>query len=282
MKKISYSLIVALALVALVGAQAAQAEDATTSNSGGGWLGKFFPQKAENLQNRENKIEDRVQKIASTSARIEDRLQGREQKIASTTARIEDKFGNASTSPEFQARLKEREQQMASTSARILEREAHLASTTRMLEQKFEDRASSTKARVEKLAEKFTTGIENQIGRVVDSLNQIISNLKNINDRITSRIEKLKADNVDTSVAESLFADAQTKLAAATDQINLLQSGVSATLTDGISTTTKETIKTKIATVRDSVQAAREAYVKVVTNLKTISPQEGTATSTNQ
>ena len=91
-------------------------------------------------------------------------------------------------------------------------------------------------------------------------------------------ISKLKAKNIDTSKAETLLVDAQAKLATATQNVTTLGSSVNSVLAENISTSTKATIKTKIADVQKSVKDAHAAYVKVTENLQ--SDRTDTATST--
>lgn len=237
MKKTYPLLIAAFVLSTLIGAQSVSAQ--TTSASSSRWT-KFYQQK-------QNQLEERKAKLASSTARVMEKINDREAKLASTTARIEEK---------------------------IAERAAKIA--------------SSTAARKERLADKFKKGTENKIAQVVDQLSDVLNNLKNIDGRIISRIAKYKAENIDTSKAESLLPDAQTKLLAATDKVNTLQTSIQAALQAGVSTTTRAAIKTKIADVRNSVKAAHAAYILVIENLKpgenapkSATSSVSTATSTN-
>lgn len=195
---------------------------------------------------------------------------------------------SSSRESKLQKQLDERKAKLASSTTKIQEqlkeREAKLASTTEKLNAKFAEReakiASSTIARQEKLADRFKTGVSNQIAKVIDNLTEVLNNLKSIDARIVSRIAKLKAENIDTTKAESLLPDAQTKMTTAIDKINSLQTSVSSVLAGGVSTTTKATIKAKITDVRNSVKAAHEAYVQVIKNLKSdkAAPENSTST----
>ena len=192
-----------------------------------------------------------------------------------------------------QKQLNEQKARLASSTARFQEqiknKEAKLASSTAKLQEKIVEReakiTSSTALRQEKLAEKFKTGVSNQIAQVVDNLTGVLDNLKDIDTRITTRIAKLKSENVDTAKAESLLPDAQAKLTTATSEINSLQTSVQSVLASGVSTTTKAAVKAKITEVRNSVKAAHAAYVQVIENLKSgqnkVENSTSTATSTN-
>ncbi len=206
-------------------------------------------------QQRQKELENRKEKLASTSTKVAEKFKEREEKLASTSTKVAEKF-------------KEREEKLASTTAKF--------------EERMQNRASSTQARITKLADRFKTGVSNKIANVVDRLGDVINHLKDIDTRIVSRIQKLKSANVDTTKADSLLVDAQTKLATATQNVSSLTSSVQLLLTNGVSTTTKASVKTKIAQVQDSVKVARAAYTKVVENLQSEKTTETSAATTTQ
>ena len=240
MKKTHYSTIVILALVAIATAGIVSAQT-TTGSTTGRWS-KYYEQKQKNLEQEKEKLSERKEKFASTTANMRTRLENREIHLASTTAKIN-------------ARINEREDRLASSTARF-------------------------EAQKIRLEDKFKTGTSNKIAKVVDTLGSAISRIKSIDERIVAYISKLKAKNIDTSKVETLLVDAQAKLATATQNVTTLQSSVDSVLSGSISTSTKATIKTKIANVQKSVKDAHAAYIKVTENLKSDVSNVATSTAT--
>ena len=249
MKKIHYSTIAILALVAIASTGVALAQT-TTGTSTGRWS-KYYEQKQKNIEQEREKLGKLKDRFASTTENMKVRAENR---LASTTARI---------------------------NARINEREERLASSTARFEARQEKIASSTEARKARLEDKFKTGVSNKIAKVVDRLGDAINRIKSIDTRVAAYIAKLKTKNIDTSKAETLLVDAQAKLATATQNVSTLQSSVSSVLSGTISTSTKATIKTKIADVQKSVKDAHAAYVTVTENLKSDTGEVATSTATS-
>lgn len=243
------------------------------AEDGEGFFGNFMQKreaKVEEVKEKsENRLRERDERFASTTARIEDRLEKREARattsprFASTTIRIED-------------RLRDREDRFASTTAKIRakidERLNRIASTTQVWKQKMTD--------------KFTSGVENRISKVVDNLTDALTKLTSADVKLLQRIKTLQENNIDTTVAEGLIKTAETKLDSAKTQVSLLKSSVEGVLAGGVSTSTKATIKTKLEDARNAVKDAHKAFVNVQENLKPgfnkVRTATSTATSTNQ
>lgn len=242
MKKIHYSTIAAVALIAIAIAGASLAGAQTTTGTSSGRWSKYYEQRQKNLEQEKEKLGERKEKLASTTAKISAKINEREDRIASTTAKLD-------------ARIKEKEDRLASSTARFEERKA-------------------------RLEDKFKTGVSNKIAKVVDRLGDAITRIKSIDTRIVAHIAKLKAKNIDTSKAETLLVDAQAKLSTATQNVTTLESSVNSILTGNISTSTKATVKAKIASVQKSVKDAHAAYVTVTENLKSDKTETATSTAT--
>jgi len=175
---------------------------------------------------------------AEAGLKAQDRLR---EKLASSTTKIED-------------RIKKQEERVASSTLRLREREERVA--------------SSTANRLARLVEKFKTGIANRIANVNDRLGDAINRLTKTDTRLKAHIAKLKAQNIDTTTSDALLSDAETKLELATSKVLTLKTSLESILSTNISTTTKNTIKTKTAEANTAVKSAHEAYVKVVESLK--------------
>ncbi len=267
MKKIHYSAIILVAILTMsTGSITFAQTSSTTQNKPGIWGRLFGPnqeklteQKAKldeqkkRIEEQRGKLEEQRLKRASTTIRIEDRLQNREDRVASTTIRIEDRLQN---------------------------REDRVASTTLKLQDRAQKIASSTEAKIVRLAEKFKTGISNQIANVNDRLGDALFRLKSTDERIVAHIAKLKTNNVDTSTADALLINAQAKLTTATEKVSALKTSLGSMLGTSISTTTKNTIKAKTTEANTYVKAAHDAYVKVVESLKPGRNTVGTSTAT--
>jgi DNA repair exonuclease SbcCD ATPase subunit len=249
MKKTHYSAIVLVALLAVFAGSVAFAQtEASAPNKPGIWT-KLFGPKQEKIDDQKARLEEQKIKIEEQRAKLE------EQKIkrASTTAKIED---------------------------RIQDRENRVAPTTLKLQERAQKIASSTQARVVRLAEKFKTGVSNQIANVNDRLGDALFRLKSTDERIVAHIAKLKSNSIDTSTADTLLIDAQAKLNTATEKVSALKTSLGSMLGTTISTTTKNTIKAKTAEANTYVKSAHEAYIKVVESLKPGRNTVGTSTAT--
>ncbi len=122
-------------------------------------------------------------------------------------------------------------------------------------------------------------------------LDAAVQRLTGISDRIASRIAKFKEHGVDVSKAETLFADAKTKLEKAKTDAATAKSQAQAVVTElsTLGTTTPGTIPASVKKLRDSVhtaiesiKAAHQAFVKVVVELKGKKDPKETATTTPQ
>jgi chromosome segregation ATPase len=255
MKKTQYLTILSVAIALVFGANLALAQTQSTDASKPSLWNRIFGgdnQKQEEqkvkmeerkakLDEERAKMEERRLKMASTTNRIEDRLENRMEKRASTTAKIEDRIKN---------------------------REDRIASTTMRIEERREKRASGTEARRERLEEKFKTGVSNRIAQVNDRLGDAIERLTNTDTRIKAHIAKLKAKNVDTTNAEALLVTAEGKLTVATEKIATLKTSLESVLATNISTSTKNTIKSKTEEANIAVKATHQAFVNVIESLK--------------
>lgn len=106
MKKIHYSIPIAVAIIALVGVNIAGAQTTTTNESG---LGKFIEQRQQNINDMKTKLENRKVKLASTTEKIKGKIMEREGRIASTTAKFEERKEKiASSTAARKVRLEER------------------------------------------------------------------------------------------------------------------------------------------------------------------------------
>lgn len=239
MKKTYYLAIFGLILGTLFSLNTALAQSSDDSKPG--FWGSIFGPKKEKLDEQKIRLDERKEKFASTTAKIEELRKERESKMASTSAKIED---------------------------RIKDRQIKMASTTLKLQERIGNKASSTEAKRLRLEDKFKSVQSKQIGKINDRLADAIERIRNIDTRLKAHILKLKARNVDTTKADALLVDAEAKLKLAEDKVTALNTSLQAILTENISTTTKNTIKTKTMEANSYVKDAHGAYINVVKNLK--------------
>jgi hypothetical protein len=126
------------------------------------------------------------------------------------------------------------------------------------------------------------------MNRIVQRLSDHIARMKNIADRLETRIEKLETRNINVDESKRLVNDARIKISGAETDIASLKSVISSRIS---STTATSTVKNPIKEIRTiaaeslkKIREAHEALVKAIRSinakLKTDKPQNNTSTTT--
>lgn len=147
-------------------------------------------------------------------------------------------------------------------------------------------RASSTAERKDirkkALDEVKKQRVETVTDRVGKNFNEALDRVINIDERIQSRIVKVKAAGKDTAAAEALLVTAQSSLNTAKAKVQVLKDLLDTIGTTGeISDQTKTDVKTASQDAKSALYAAYNAYGDVVKNLQTIDPQPKPQEDTN-
>ncbi len=162
-----------------------------------------------------------------------------------------------------------------------LEAKERLASTTEKLKKAKEDSRKEAELRIGKKLDERKTKIANAFEKAIE-------NLKDLADRVESRILKMESENINTTSARSLLTEARTKLALAETELlnleNLLLNEVPANST---STTRNDARKAIIKSLnlqsektKSAIKVAHRSIVEVITSLKRGLMKEKNSTST--
>lgn len=168
----------------------------------------------------------------------------------------------------------------ASTTERLKEREVELesrmaSSTERREERKIENenrQASSTEKRIVKQQNVAKRQAE-QAGKVISAT---IERLDKIIARLESRIAKIKASGIDTTVAEGFVAEAKTHLSEARKSVEAF---ASIDLSADKAKDNFAKVRARAAEAKTHIKAAHESLTKAIRSLKG-TKVEGHATST--
>lgn len=172
--------------------------------------------------------------------------------------------------PEAIANLKNQREQLKS------DIKAKREALKQEMEQKREALKEQRKTFQEEARKKIARAALKKISRTLDNLEAAVNRIIDINDRIQTRIDKLKGAGENTSEAEVALANAEEKASVALTAIEMARATIaessSATSTDVLS------FKAVLKTTQDSAKAAREATSHTIGLVKGLGPKTATST----
>ena len=144
-----------------------------------------------------------------------------------------------------------------------------IASSTEKLKEKKEELKNEIEIKIGKK-------LDDQKIKIANEFEKTIRNLKDLVLRIESRIAKIDAEKIDTSVSKTLLANAKTNLSLAETELTNLENLLAQNI-PVVSTSTSEkaqrntilkTIKTQSEKTKNSIKTAHLSIIKVVESLK--------------
>ena len=162
--------------------------------------------------------------------------------------------------------------------------------------EQIKEKFSSTSASLKKFKNDFQNAAEIRIGKklneqklkVANPFESAMQNLKDLISRIQSRLSKMVADNIDTSLSTQLLETAQTKITVAETELTNLENLLAQDIPSATSTMNTQrkivlqNIKTQSDKAKNAIKAAHQAIIDIVASLKAEQPKEVFSTSTTE
>ncbi len=164
--------------------------------------------------------------------------------------------------------------------------------------QKIEDIKQKAQEDINKIKSELKNAIEIKIGKKLDEqkikiADQFEKTMQTLNDlvvRIESRIAKMDASSVDTSIPKALLVAAKTNISLAATELtnleNLLAQNIPAVSTSTVKNTERKLVLKKInlqsEKTKTAIKTARSSIIKVVESLKVGQDKEKNSTPTKQ
>gem|GEM_PF-5180210 len=146
-------------------------------------------------------------------------------------------------------------------------------------------KADTVKEKVEKVKtaleikkDKLKETVSKQYRRILDVFEKQLLTQQDLGMRIESRITRLKAQSIDTSVAETKLMDAKKAWDETSSKVASFASTTDSTVTTKDAKTAKKEIAKSVEEVRTGIKKVHALFVEVITLLK--GPQTSTATTT--
>jgi len=237
-------------------------------------------------QNRTSSEDEREQLREEARAELQEKQQERQQELQKQR---EEKMGELENKRlENQQRLEERRTEMEK---KILERKNEFEAKREEIQNRYEERKAEFEAKREEIKNRLNEERKNRIGEhqqnIKERLGEVVVKLENIVSRTAERIAEEKQAGVDTTVAESLLANAKDKIELAKNSIALIEA---------IDISTAENpgeafadLEAQAQTAKEAIKVAHSALVDVIESLKaereasdTESQNDSEATTTSE
>lgn len=153
---------------------------------------------------------------------------------------------------------------------------ASTAGTSTRLQNMQEKRAD----RIEKLTDKRKEIIRNFAARMFHRMEAAIERLKKLDERIGSRITKLKEKGIDTSKAEIALGTAKTEIGNAETHLAAAKTAAQGAIDSETPKEAFESVRTHVEMTRDAIKKAHKALIDAVVALKGKSGNKGGAATT--
>lgn len=157
------------------------------------------------------------------------------------------------------------------------EARARLASTTEKLKEKRKELKSDAEL---KLAKK----LEERKAKVVEVFEKALENVKNLIERIASRISKMEAESINVAEAKVLLETARSKFTLAETELANLENMLLSDIPSGSTSTERKSalksLNAQSEKAKTAIKAAHKATVDVISSLKRGLMKSKTSTST--
>ena len=148
------------------------------------------------------------------------------------------------------------------------------------MEQRMDERKEAVQKRMTRLLENRKNNIRNYFGRMIKRFEEAVKRLKNLADRIESRLNKFTELGKDVSASRISLGEAKRKIADAETAIAEAKSKLDDVLNSDSPKEAFKEVRVLVVKARDAIKDAHQALVKVIKEIKGASGRIKTETTT--